>query len=198
MTDPRVDAYIARAAPFAKPILTHIRAVVHAACPDVEETLKWSTPHFDYKGQMMCGMAAFKRHCVFGFWKGQLLAAQGRLDAGAESMAGYQRVEKIDDLPSERTLRKLIKAAMRLNDQGIPAPRVKKPAKPAPKPPADLLAALEANKKAHSAFAGFSPSHKREYVEWITEAKTDATRQRRLAQAIEWIAEGKGRNWKYQ
>jgi uncharacterized protein YdeI (YjbR/CyaY-like superfamily) len=196
--DPRVDAYIKKAAPFAQPILMHIREVVHAACPETQETLKWGTPHFDYKGQMMCGMAAFKRHCVFGFWKGQLLAEQGLLSASTESMAGYSRIEKLEALPPDRTLHKLIKAAMGLNDKGIPAPRAKKAPKPPPKPPADLVAALKGNKKAQAAFTAFSASHKREYIEWITEAKTEATRQKRLAQAIEWIAEGKGRNWKYQ
>jgi uncharacterized protein YdeI (YjbR/CyaY-like superfamily) len=198
MRDDRVDAYIQRAAPFAQPILTHIRKMVHAACPDAIETVKWQHPQFEYKGPMM-GMAAFKQYCVLGFWKSKLLVAQGLPVPDGENPMGYNdRLTSVRDLPSDRDLTKIIKAAMALNDAGIKVPRPKTAPKPPVKPPAYFLAALKKSKKAHAAWAAFSPSHQREYVEWVTEAKTDETRERRLTQAVEWMAEGKSRNWKYE
>lgn len=192
--DKRVDAYIAKSADFAKPILEYIRAVVHEACPEVEETIKWGFPNYQYKG-MLCSMAAFKEHCTFGFWKGSLVvdAADRRSD---DAMGQLGRITKLSDLPPRKKLVAYVKKARELNDAGVKVVRKTKP-KPALAPPADLLAALRKNKKAQAAFEGFPPSHKREYVEWIIDAKTDETRQRRLAQAVEWIAEGKPRNWKY-
>jgi uncharacterized protein YdeI (YjbR/CyaY-like superfamily) len=192
--DPRIDQYIAKSADFAKPILSHIRAVVHRACPDVQETIKWSAPHFDYKG-MMCGMAAFKSHCTFGVWKASLVL-DGATSADAAGQFG--RLTSVADLPTDRTLERYIKKAARLNDAGVAAPRrAPAPKKPLRVPP-DFTAALKKVPAARKAFEASSPSHKREYVEWITEAKTDATRQKRLQTAVEWIAQGKGRNWKYQ
>jgi uncharacterized protein YdeI (YjbR/CyaY-like superfamily) len=193
--DPRVDAYIKKAAPFAQPILTEFREIVHGACPDVEETMKWSFPHFDYKG-VMCSMAAFKAHAAFGFWKGSLVTGGPRQE---DAMGHFGRITKRSDLPSKAVLAGYVKKAARLNDQGIKAPRVRKsaPAKPA-KAPADLTAALKKNARAKKGYESLSPSHKREYVEWITEAKAAETRARRLAQAIEWMAGGKSRNWKYE
>jgi uncharacterized protein YdeI (YjbR/CyaY-like superfamily) len=192
-TDPRVDAYIANAADFAKPILTQLRATVHAVCPDVEEAMKWSFPHFLYKG-MLCSMAAFKEHAVFGFWKGSLVVGQGN---GPDSMGQFGRLTKVSDLPSKKELIGCIKKAMALNDEGVTMPRAPRPARASLKVPAELAAALERNKKARTQFDGFSPSHKREYVEWIGEAKGEATRKRRVETAIEWMAQGKPRNWKY-
>jgi uncharacterized protein YdeI (YjbR/CyaY-like superfamily) len=194
--DDRVDAYIAKSAEFARPILEHLRATVHAACPDVEETMKWSFPHFDYKG-MLCSMAAFKEHCTFGFWKSSLIFANG--EPSDEKAAGqFGRITSLKDLPTKKVLTGYIKEAMKLNDAGI------KPAKPSkPKAtaevvvPDDLTSALRKNAKALAAFEKFPPSHKREYISWITEAKTEVTRNRRLDTAIEWMAEGKPRNWKY-
>ena len=194
--DPRVDAYIAKSADFAKPILTHLRNVVHAACPDVEETMKWSSPHFDYKGEMMCGMAAFKEHCRFGFWKGSMIPGVPSLSDLAEGPMG--RITSVKDLPSKTVLTGYIKQAMRLNDTGVKAERMTGPPKKALPTPPDLARALKANKSATASFEGFSPSAKREYIEWLTEAKTEETRTRRLETAIEWIAEGKTRNWKYK
>ena len=192
--DARIDAYIAKSGDFAKPILAHIRNVVHEACPDVEETMKWSAPHFDYKG-MMCGMAAFKQHCTFGFWKASLILG-GEMRDGAGQ---FGKLEKVSDLPSKKVLSAYIQKAMKLNDEGIklsrPAAREKKPEIEVPP---YLRTALTKNKKAKAAFEAFSPSHRREYVEWITEAKTDATRDKRLTTAIEWMSEGKSRNWKYE
>jgi uncharacterized protein YdeI (YjbR/CyaY-like superfamily) len=192
--NPGVDAYIAKSADFAKPILTRIREIVHEACPDVEETLKWGMPAFDYKG-MMCGMAAFKQHCTLGFWKGSLIFPEKR---NADAMGQFGRITTVSDLPSKKELTRYIKLAMKLNDEGVKVERQKKPKKPDIPVPAYVRAALKKNKKANDAFEAFSPSHRREYLEWITDAKTEATRERRLNTALEWMAEGKSRNWKYE
>ena len=194
--DPRVDAYIAKAAPFAQPILRHLRTAVHAGCPDVVETIKWSVPSFEYKGPF-CGMASFKKHAMFGFWKHQLM--QDVLPKGEHRAFGrFGRLESIDDVPPKAALVKIVRIAKKLNDDGVKVPRTAKPPKPPVKTPADLMAAVKKNPRALAAFQAFSPSHKREYVEWITEAKGADTRARRVAQALEWIADGKSRNWKYQ
>jgi uncharacterized protein YdeI (YjbR/CyaY-like superfamily) len=195
--DPRIDAYIAKSAEFARPILAHLREVVHAACPDVEETMKWSFPHFQYKG-MLCSMAAFKEHCAFGFWKGSLIVEQGGGDA-EQAMGQFGRITKLVDLPSKKILSGYVKEAMRLNEAGIEAPSRSKPNAPkaAPVIPDDLARALENKPSARATFENFSPSNKGEYIDWITDAKTPATRTRRLETAIQWMAEGKPRNWKY-
>lgn len=194
--DPRVDAYIARAQPFAKPILERIREAMHRGCPDVEETMKWSTPHFDYKG-VMAGMASFKEHASLGFWKSELLGL-GRL-GGGEGRGRYGRMTSVKDLPPQKELIALVREAARLNDEGLKVERAVREARPkSVDVPGDFSAALKKNKKALANFEAFSPSHKREYVEWITEAKQSSTRERRLAQALEWIADAKSRNWKYQ
>ena len=193
--DPRVDAYIKNAAPFAQPILTEIRETVHASCPDVEETMKWRFPHFVYKG-LLCGMASFKEHAALGFWKGSLVTGGPR---GVDAMGHFGRLTRRSDLPSKRVLAGYVKKAAALNEQGVKVPRAPKKAVPKTlKLPVALSAAFKTNKKAQAGFVGFSPSHKREYIEWITEAKGDETRARRLAQAMEWMADGKSRNWKYE
>ena len=193
--DPRVDAYIERSAAFARPILTHIRTVVHGACPEVEETLKWSMPAFMYHG-ILCGMAAFKQHCTFGFWKGSLiLDAKGR--RADEAMGQFGRITQLSDLPSKRALTGYVRQAMRLNEEGTAVKRPLKRPKPPLRVPIELKRALEKNRKARETFEGFPTSNKRDYAEWIAEAKGAETRQRRLAQAIEWMAQGKPRNWKY-
>jgi uncharacterized protein YdeI (YjbR/CyaY-like superfamily) len=195
--DPRIDAYIAKAAPFARPILNRLRKVVHAGCPAVEEGMKWNFPHFMYEG-ILCSMAAFKQHCSFGFWKGTLMKSLAARGTTHEAMGQLGRIESLGDLPSDEFLIAQVKEAMRLNETGAKAP-TKHPSK-AKQPlvvPSYLKAALKKNSKAAATFAGFSPSHQREYVEWITEARTDATRQKRLTTAIEWMAEGKSRHWKY-
>ena len=193
--DKRVDAYVAKSADFAKPILEHIRDVVHEGCPEVEETIKWGFPNYQYKG-MLCSMAAFKEHCTFGFWKGSLIvdAADRRSD---EAMGQLGRITKLADLPPRKKLVGYVKKAKELNDAGVKVAKTTKP-KPVLEPPADLLAALRKNKKAQAAFDKFPPSHKREYVEWIVEAKREETRAKRLATTLEWLAEGKSRNWKYE
>ncbi len=193
--DPRVDAYIAKSPEFARPILTHLRELVHATCPDVEETMKWSFPNFMYKG-MFCSMASFKEHCSFGFWKGSLIVKDGKRET-EKGMGHLGRITTVSDLPTKKVMTGYIKTAMKLNDEGVKPPtRVKKPPRELIVPE-DLAARLKDNKKARATFEGFSPSNKREYVDWITEAKTEATRVKRLETTIEWLAEGKVRNWKY-
>jgi uncharacterized protein YdeI (YjbR/CyaY-like superfamily) len=194
--DPRIDAYIAKSADFAKPILQHLRNVVHAGCPQVVETIKWSMPHFDHKG-VMCGMAAFKEHCAFGFWKADLILDR---DGQAEKsgMGSFGCIKSVKDLPSEKTLIGYVKKAAALNDAGAKVPGRAAPKKRAPIPiPNDFASALKKNAKAKKTFESFSPSHRREYLEWITEAKREETRKERMATSLKWLAEGKARNWKY-
>jgi uncharacterized protein YdeI (YjbR/CyaY-like superfamily) len=193
--DPRIDAYIAKQADFARPILEHVRALVHEACPDVEETMKWSMPTFVYGGGILCGMAAFKQHASFGFWKHALVVGEGEPRDG---MGSYGKLESVKDLPPKKTLLAHIRKAMQLNVDKVPTARRTSAPKPPPEAPADLVAALKKNAKARKTFDGFPPSAQRDYVEWITEAKREETRASRLAQAVEWMAEGKRRNWKYE
>lgn len=197
--DARVDAYIAGSAGFARPILKHLRTVVHAGCPDVEETLKWGFPHFQYKG-ILCSMASFKGHCSFGFWKGSLLQDEDDTleTVGKTAMGHLGRITAIADLPAEKVLLKYVRQAMALNDEGIKVPARAKPRGDRTlQVPDELMAALRANRKALATFNGFSYTNKKEYVDWVTEAKRDETRRRRLETAIAWLAEGKARNWKY-
>ena len=196
--DPRIDAYIQKSADFAKPILKHIRSVVHETCPDVEETMKWSMPHFDYAGSMMLGMAAFKEHCALGFWKGALIL--GKDGVSTEAMGQFGCIRSVSDLPSRKVLARFIRQAMHLNEEGVSRPKAKKAAAKTKNltVPSDLATALKKDRKARATFDGFSPSHRREYIEWITEAKRPETRQRRLDTTLEQLAEGKQLNWKYQ
>lgn len=194
-----IDAYITKSADFAKPILKHLRELIHNACPDVEEKIKWGHPHFDYKGQM-CGMAAFKQHCAFGFWKASLMNLDKDFGKGLmDAMGQMGRITSLKDLPSDKKLTAHVKEAMKLNDEGI-----KLPAKPRSTEKKELIVPdyfikeLNKNKKAKQVFDNFAYSHRKEYVQWITEAKTEDTRNRRMETALEWIAEGKGRNWKYE
>lgn len=194
--DPRIDAYIAKAAPFAQPILEHLRKVVHNACPAAEETLKWGMPFFSYKGALLCNMAAFKQHCSFGFWLHKDVIGE----AGDAGMGQFGKIASLKDLPAKKSLAALVKKAMSLIDGGVKQKRTS----PSPKPPAvvpdDLAAAFAQRRHAasHKVFEGFAPGARREYIDWINEAKTDATRQKRLATTLEWLAEGKRRNWKYE
>lgn len=195
---PAVDAYIRKSQPFARPILSRIRTIVHKQCPDVEECLKWGFPHFDYKGGL-CSMAAFKQHCAFGFWKHTLLKdAEKVLEVKDRTAMGHLgRITKMAELPSTKALGTLVKQAVKLNEAGIKQPRVIKKKSPL-KVPAYFMAAVRKNKKALATFEKFSTSCQREYVEWVSEAKQAATRERRMATTVEWLAQGKQRNWKYQ
>ena len=194
--DPRIDAYIEKSADFAKPILTHLRKLISKACPDVVETIKWSMPCFDYKG-MLCNMASFKAHCAFGFWKQSLMESDA-FPANKTAMGSFGRITSVKDLPSDKVMIGLIRQAMELNDKGIKVPKKAPVQKKDVVVPGDLTKALSKNKAAKTAFENFSPSHKREYVQWIEEAKTEPTRNKRLATTVEWLSEGKSRNWKYE
>ncbi len=198
-TDPRIDAYIAKSADFAKPILTHIRKLVHKACPQVEETMKWSFPHFDYKGEMMCSMAAFKQHCAFGFWKAALMSDKTLVEnaKGETAMGHMGRITSLKDLPTNKQMIAYIKEAMKLNDDGVKVKKEKPVSKNEWPAPLDLQAALKKNIKALAVFEAFPPSHRKEYITWIEEAKREETRQKRIEQTVEWVAEKKQRNWKY-
>ncbi|HEV7230809.1 MAG TPA: YdeI/OmpD-associated family protein [Bacteroidia bacterium] len=197
----KTDEYIAAAAPFAKPILKHFRKLVHECCPECEEKIKWGFPNFDYKGPL-CHMAAFKEHCAFGFWKAKLMKDPRRLlDSGErEAMGHFGRITSLKDLPSDKIMKEYIRDAVKLNEEGVKLPpRTKVSDKEKEKliTPPILIAALKKNKKADAVFERFSYSQKKEYITWITEAKTETTRQSRLDSAVEWISEGKIRNWKY-
>jgi hypothetical protein len=196
--DPRVDAYIAESGDFAQPILRALREIVHDGCPEVVEEIKWSFPHFSYKG-MFCSMAAFKQHCAFGFWKASHIL-DGNDNKSAEAMGHLGRITSVRDLPSRTKLLAYVRKAKQLNDDGVTVERKPRPRaeKRELKVPSYFLAAVKKNKKAQATFAGFSYSKQKEYVEWVTEAKTDETRARRLQTSVAWMAEGKARNWKYE
>jgi uncharacterized protein YdeI (YjbR/CyaY-like superfamily) len=192
--DPRVDAYIKNAAPFARPILKHLRKIVHRAGPEIQETIRWQSPHFDHKGAL-CFMAAFKNHCAFGFWKSRLVfEGQSR---NAQAMGQFGRITSIQDLPDNETIASYVRKAAEINERGV-KPTTRRQSKPKKLTvPADLKSALQKNAKAQKTFERFSYSHKKEYVDWITGAKRDETRQRRLKTAIQWLAHGKPQNWRY-
>jgi uncharacterized protein YdeI (YjbR/CyaY-like superfamily) len=193
--DPRIDAYIARQADFARPILDYLRSAIHAVCTEADETLKWGMPAFMYKGEILASMAAFKEHATFGFWRGSEVLGDGaqKLDA----MGQFGRLRSIADLPEPDMLKALIEKAMTLTDSGVKPVRNKAP-KGDFSVPEDLEAELRSNKAASATFVAFPPGGQREYVEWVTEAKRPETRAKRIKQAVEWIAEGKRRNWKYE
>ena len=194
--DPRIDKQIGSVAPYARPILSQLRQAVHAGCPDVVETLKWSRPSFEHEG-LLCGMAAFKAHCAFGFWKHSLL--KERVPAkDAAALEALGRITDVSELPPRASLVRWVRLAAQLNEDGVTAPKARKPPKPPVKVPADLERALARNARARKFFATLSPSARREYVEWLTGAKQAETRARRLETAVEWMAEGKERHWKYQ
>jgi uncharacterized protein YdeI (YjbR/CyaY-like superfamily) len=196
-TDPRVDAYIAKSAGFAQPVLRHLRALVHQACPAAEETIKWGMPSFTHHG-ILCGMAGFKAHCTFGFWRRGMTDVIGGDGGKAEqAMGSLGRITRRADLPTDRAMLGYIRQAAKLNEAGGPARPKPKPTKALPVP-SDLAGALKQQAAAAKTFADFSPSARREYIEWITEAKRPETRQQRLATTLEWLAAGKKRNWKYE
>ena len=198
--DKKIDAYIAKSAPFAKPILKHLRVLVHKSCASVEETWKWSFPNFMYNENILCSMAAFKKHCSFGFWLGALMKdPNGMLLTGHNktAMGNLGAITSVKDLPSDKILSKYIKEAMSLIDAGAKLPKKENSGVKTLKIPTYLLTELQKNKDAHTTFHDFSYTNKKEYVEWITEAKTEETRNKRLETAIEWMAEGIIRNWQY-
>lgn len=202
MRNPAVDAYIARSAPFARPILKRIRALMHKASPKIEESIKWGVPHFEHRG-IVGSMAAFKQHVAFGFWRERLIRARLGRDAermfprGAERGMGGRKIRALSELPPAAVIERTVKAAVALNEAGVKPARARR-RKPPPKAPPYLRAALKKNARARATFAGLAPGQQREYVDWLIDAKQDATRERRLAHAIQWLAAGRQRNWKYQ
>ncbi|PSK93393.1 YdeI/OmpD-associated family protein [Taibaiella chishuiensis] len=198
-TDPRIDAYIDQAAPFARPLLQHLRALIHKHCPGVEETIKWGFPHFVYKGKNLFSMASFKQHCACNFRLAPVMQdTHGLLQVDdREAMGHLGRITRLEDLPADKVFVAYLKEAMKLTEAGAQLPKAEKKAAPPEVVPDFILAELRKNKKALATFEGFSASHRREYLEWITEAKWEETRNKRLAQAIEWLAEGRQRHWKY-
>jgi len=190
--DARVDAYIARSADFAKPILAHLRKLVHTACPPAQETIKWRMPFFTHNG-ILCMMAAFKGHCAIRFWHPEMR----KLFESSDSMSHVGRITKISDLPGDAKMLEYLRRAVELNNAGKKAPAVRRPAKKL-RIPSYITDALKRDKKALAAFNGFSASHQNEYVQWITEAKRDETRAKRIATMLQWLKSGKSRNWKYE
>ena len=213
--DAKVDAYIAKSQPFAQEILTHIREVVHAACPETVEAMKWSMPFFTYKGALLCNMAAFKAHASFGFWLSKQVLGE---DAADDGMGHFGKLTSVKELPSKAVLTKHVKKAVALVDAGVKLERggtensrgtggAASPGKTAARKttvsrrvsvPPELDRALRDHPEAKAAFDAFPPSHRREYAEWIAEAKRPETKERRVQQALEMLAEGKSRNWKYE
>jgi uncharacterized protein YdeI (YjbR/CyaY-like superfamily) len=200
--DPRVDAYIEKAAPFAQPVLTHLRKLMHQACPRITESVKWGMPFFVQQGVILCHMAAFKQHCAFGFWGPQMkkvLKRDGLHSSDAMGVLG--RLTSLKDLPSDKELLGYMRHAAELVESGDRKKSIERPRNKFKKGvpvPVELAAALKKNKLANTVFAEFSSSCRREYVDWIAEAKRPETKQKRIAQAVEWIAKGKSRNWKYE
>lgn len=197
--DLRIDAYIAKSADFAKPVLNHLRKLVHQACPKAVETIKWGFPHFEYKG-ILCSMASFKSHASFGFWKGSVMKDPKKIlnPVGETSMGHFGKITKLSDLPSDKIIIDYIKEAARMNDAGVKLPVGSKTKERKELViPKYFLDLLKKNKKAQKTFESFTYSNKKDYVEWVTEAKTEETRNSRMKTAMEWMAAGKVRNWKY-
>jgi uncharacterized protein YdeI (YjbR/CyaY-like superfamily) len=192
--DKRVDAVIAKSNDFAKPIMEQLRAAVHEGCPECEETIKWGMPFFMYKGSILCMMASFKKHCAFGFWKASGIG-MGMQD---EAMGSFGKITSVKDLPAKKTLVMMVKEAVHRKDTGVKAPPKPRKAPEKLKIPTYFMAAVKKNKKALATFEGFPYSKRKDYVQWVTEAKGEDTRARRLQTSVEWMAEGKARNWKYE
>jgi len=196
---PKIDAYIEKSQDFAKPVLQYIRETVHEFCPDAEEAMKWSFPNFVYKGKILCAMASFKQHCTFGFWLEKEMKTMNEItrDIEKNSMFSLGKITKIEDLPSKALLKKAIAEAMELTDMGVTVKKAA-PSKVETEVPDYFQEALKKNKDAFAVFEKGSPSFRKEYINWITEAKTETTRNKRMEQSLEWLAEGKSRNWKYE
>jgi uncharacterized protein YdeI (YjbR/CyaY-like superfamily) len=192
----KVDAYITKARPFAKPILKRLRTIIHKGCPQVTEEIKWGAPFYLYQNRVLCATMAFKAHCAIIFWKAALISKKKGKKAKDE-MKRWRRISILEELPSEQDLLAYIKLAMHFNEPTTKLPPREKRSAPV-KVPNDLMYALRANPKALATFEAFTPTRKKDYVYWINGAKTEETRERRLETAIDWMSEGKSRNWKYE
>lgn len=197
--DPRIDEYIKNAKPFAQPILKHLRKLIHEIVPEVEETVKWGMPAFEYKGPIF-SMASFKEHCAFAFWKSPLMkdAELFRNNKGEGGMGDLGKVKSVEDLPGDKLMKQYLLEAKRINDQGIKLEKKKPRSSEEPEIHPEFEKQLKKNKGAFSFFKSSSPSCRKEYINWINEAKRDETRNTRIATAVEWLSEGKGKNWKYE
>jgi uncharacterized protein YdeI (YjbR/CyaY-like superfamily) len=198
--NPKFDDYLAASEAFARPIMIHLRTLLHSTCPDIVEEMKWGIPHFDYKGEMMCIFAASKKHCAFTFWKDSLMAdPRFKANSGLPAIKRFMgRLTALADMPPDGELIGYIREAMALNEKGVkPPPRTAKPAKVLSMPE-EFAQRLATNGVAGQVFEAKSESFRKDYLIWITDAKTDATRQKRIEESVAWIAEGKGRFWKYE
>jgi len=196
--DPRIDAYIGKAADFAKPILTHIRSLIHTICPDVKENIKWGVPHFDCYNAPLCSIAAFKSHCAINLWKAALIPDRHNIFGEKEAAGQFGKITTLKDLPSDKIMKEYFKEAVKLNKDGVKLSKPKSNEKKELIIPEALIKSFTKNKTAQRAFEALSYSHKKEYIDWITEAKTEETRAKRIATTLEWVTEGKSRNWKYE
>lgn len=199
-TDKRVDEYIKRAPEFAQPILSHLRELVHKGCPEAEEAIKWNTPAFLYRNKILFSMAGFKAHCRFIFWRPEVAKLAGKKGAeGDDDGSIVGKVTQLAELPSDKEMLAYIREARRLADEGPRTSMMRKRSTPKPEIeiPPEFAAALAKHKAASRSFEAFSPSHRREYIEWISEAKRPETKTKRIETALEWLATGKPRNWKY-
>jgi uncharacterized protein YdeI (YjbR/CyaY-like superfamily) len=198
-----VDAYIGKAKPFAQPILWHVRELLHMSVPGVEEEMKWSRPFFVYRGIILGNISAFKEHCSMGLW-GEEITAKLRAEGlvSSEAMGSFGRLTSVKDLPADKKLAAYFKFAAKAIDDGSRTKSIERPVQRVAKPeldvPEELTVALKKNKVAQKVFEGFAPSHRRDYIEWIVDAKRDETRAKRVTQTVDWLAEGKRRNWKYE
>jgi len=194
--DKRVDAYIAKAKPFAQPILEHLREIIHEGCPEVVETIKWGMPAFEHKGPL-AGVAGFNQHCAFHFWKSSLILDKDDKKPRT-AMGSFGRIRSVKDLPPRKKMVDYVRRAAALNDQGIKVERAKPKRGQTIDAPAFMMSAIKKNKRSLATWEQFPYTKKKDYIEWVTGAKTDETRDKRLATTVEWLSEGKGRNWKYE
>ncbi|KAF2080744.1 YdeI/OmpD-associated family protein [Flavobacterium sharifuzzamanii] len=193
-----VTAYIAKMADFAKPILNHLREVIFSACPEAEENIKWGTPHYSYKGDHLVMMGGFKQHCSFSLYKAELMKdAEIQASVKAGKKFGYMdKIKDLSELPSKEKLTAYIKEAMVFNENGTAKPKpVKEKSTAEVVAPKEFVDALKKDTKATEIFESKSPSFRKNYIIWIADAKTDETRNKRISQSLEWIAEGKDRFW---
>ncbi len=191
-----VDAYIKKSPEFARPILVKLRALFHRADSRIQETMKWGVPHFEYKG-IVGSFAAFKQHVGFGFWKSKLLKDPANLFGGdPKASMSSSKLTSIKHLPADKVILSYIQRAVELNEEEVIVPKEVN-RRPKLTAPDFFVAALKKNKKAQTNFQAFSETNRRDYIEWLIDAKQKETQKRRLATALNWLAEGKPRNWKY-
>ncbi|GAA4198126.1 hypothetical protein GCM10022289_06380 [Pedobacter jeongneungensis] len=195
----QVDQYIINSAEFAIPILDHLRNLVHKADARIEEKIKWGMPFFDYKGTV-CHMASFKNHCAFGFWKGSLMKDEYEIfKERSQAMGLLGKITSFEDLPSDEILIAYIQQAIQLNEDNVKLPpKPKSAGKKELIIPEYFMKALSEVPEALAVFQNFSPSNKKDYILWLEEAKTEATKIKRMETTLEWLAEGKTRMWKYK